>query len=186
MTSANQVMWTGQTVNPTQISSPPMGSGVQPNGILGHGCYFKNLSFVNDSRKHQTLEKGMGQILNSNREYYGAAYYDVDKIGLTIQFGGPGGPSGHGGSSVDTKISGAPSERRASVQAGRAIDPPMIHKPNDSFISLVSKKQTIKYIFNIKNSILDILVKITEVLFHRIYGKINFHGGIIDIELQKI
>jgi hypothetical protein len=103
MTSANQVMWIGETINPTQIPNPPMGSGVQPNGVLGHACYFKNLAFVNDSRKYQTLEKDMGQIQSSNPEYYGAAYYDVDKIGLTIQFGGPGE---YGGDNADPKISG--------------------------------------------------------------------------------
>ncbi|KAK2376327.1 hypothetical protein QL285_077127 [Trifolium repens] len=93
MKSANQVMWMGKTITPTHIPCPPMGSGVKPNGVLGHACYFKNLAFVNDSRKHQTLEKDMGQIQSSNQECYGATYYDVDKIGLTIQFGGPGGDS---------------------------------------------------------------------------------------------
>jgi hypothetical protein len=106
MKSANQVMWMGKTITPTHIPCPPMGSGVKPNGVLGHACYFKNLAFVNDSRKHQTLEKDMGQIQSSNQECYGAAYYDVDNIGLTIQFGGPGGDS-----VINPKISGTLSER---------------------------------------------------------------------------
>jgi hypothetical protein len=103
--SANLVMWTGKTITPTHIPCPPMGSGVQPNGVLGHACYFKNLAFFNDSLKYQRLEKDMGQIQSSNRECYGAAYYDVDKIGSTIQFGGPGGGS------VNPTISGTSSER---------------------------------------------------------------------------
>jgi hypothetical protein len=62
MKSADQMMWMGKSVTPTHIQCPLMGFGAQPNGVLGHACYLRILHFVNDSRKHQTLEKDMEQI----------------------------------------------------------------------------------------------------------------------------
>jgi hypothetical protein len=90
MTSADTVEWAGKTTNPTDTRSPPMGYGVIPNGDLDHACYFKNLAFVDDLRKHQALQKDMGEIQSSNSNCYGVGYY-VKDIGLTVQFGGPGG-----------------------------------------------------------------------------------------------
>jgi hypothetical protein len=89
--TVDQVAWYGKTSNPTYAPSPPMGSGVPPNGILGHACYFKDLAFVNNFRKQQTLTKDMGQVKTTNPGCYGAAYYENGQTGLTLQFGGPGG-----------------------------------------------------------------------------------------------
>jgi hypothetical protein len=90
MTYVDQVGWGGKTTNPRNTPSPPMGYGILPDGAFGHACYFKNLAFVNEFQKSQALTKDMGATEISNRECYGAAYYDQE-IGLTFQFGGPGG-----------------------------------------------------------------------------------------------
>ncbi|XP_058746324.1 protein neprosin-like [Vicia villosa] len=91
MTSANQIVWIGKTTNPTNTTSPPMGSGVKPNGVFGHACHFKKLAFVNNSRMQQSVTKDMGEVKSSNSQCYDARYYEDDTNGLTLQFGGPGG-----------------------------------------------------------------------------------------------
>ncbi|XP_045802254.1 uncharacterized protein LOC123895815 [Trifolium pratense] len=90
MTYVDQVMWGGKTINPRNTPSPPMGYGILPDGVLGHACYFKNLAFVNEFQKSQALTKDMGATVSTNRECYGASYHNGE-IGLTLQFGGPGG-----------------------------------------------------------------------------------------------
>ncbi|CAJ2652753.1 unnamed protein product [Trifolium pratense] len=91
LTTVDQVAWYGKTLNAMYAPSPPMGSGVLPNGILGHACYFKDLAFVNNDRKQQRFTKDMGQIKTTHPLCYSAAYYQDLQTGLSLQFGGPGG-----------------------------------------------------------------------------------------------
>jgi len=91
MTYVDQVAWFGKTTNPTYTPSPPMGFGTLPNGVLGHACYFKDLVFVNNFRQQQKLTKNMGQVQSPRPQCYTAAYYEDKQVGLSLQFGGPGG-----------------------------------------------------------------------------------------------
>lgn len=91
MTYVDQVAWFGKTGNPFNTPSPPMGSGLRPDGDLTHACYFKDLAFVDNSGKQQILTKNMGALQSTNPYCYGVAYYYNNQTGLSLQFGGNGG-----------------------------------------------------------------------------------------------
>ncbi|GAU12614.1 hypothetical protein TSUD_132240 [Trifolium subterraneum] len=93
MSSFDQAAWVGITSSHVGTSSPPMGSGQRPNDNLNEAAYFKNLDFVDDSRKNQQLPIDSAPIFTST-PCYGAQYIDRSGIGLTLQFGGPGGKCG--------------------------------------------------------------------------------------------
>ncbi|XP_004488864.3 protein neprosin-like [Cicer arietinum] len=94
LASAEQVGWGGLTVTSPGSSSPPMGSGHFPDRDFVHACYFRNISFRNESRQDY------GPEVKFTRPYNDASSkcYDIDyygnlrgEFGYALQFGGPGG-----------------------------------------------------------------------------------------------
>ncbi|KAK7372289.1 hypothetical protein VNO80_05664 [Phaseolus coccineus] len=92
MTSANQVGWGGRTSTPPGTPSPQMGSGYFPDENFSHACYFRCVSFQNDSRTDYGPPLYDTDTLKDNPKCFGVDYYDDlgGEVGYSLQFGGPG------------------------------------------------------------------------------------------------
>ncbi|XP_057441966.1 uncharacterized protein LOC130733731 isoform X1 [Lotus japonicus] len=95
MTSADHVGWGGRTSTPRQTPSPPMGSGYLPDFNSVHACYFRNISYQDETGPNKApitylMETSLTDANGScsDIQYYG---YSGLESGCMIQFGGPGG-----------------------------------------------------------------------------------------------
>lgn len=95
MTSADHVGWGGRTSTPRQTPSPPMGSGYLPDFNSVHACYFRNISYQDETGPNKApitylMETSLTDANGScsDIQYYG---YSGLESGYMIQFGGPGG-----------------------------------------------------------------------------------------------
>jgi len=97
MSSADQVGWGGRTLTPPNTPSPRMGSGYFPDKNFGLSCYFRQVSFQNESRTDYGPPIYDTGTINDNPSCFGVEYYgDLGrKAGYSLQFGGPGGECGN-------------------------------------------------------------------------------------------
>ncbi|XP_068488421.1 protein neprosin-like [Phaseolus vulgaris] len=97
MSSADQVGWGGRTLTPPNTPSPRMGSGYFPDKNFGLSCYFRQVSFQNESRTDYGPPIYDTGTINDNPNCFGVEYYgDLGrKAGYSLQFGGPGGECGN-------------------------------------------------------------------------------------------
>ncbi|KAK7276257.1 hypothetical protein RIF29_17395 [Crotalaria pallida] len=95
LTSADQVGWGGKTTTAVGTPTPPMGSGLFPDGNLVHASYFRNVAIQNQSRVDYGPQKD-GSLLKTftdKPKCFGVQYYGDQggDVGYSLQFGGPGG-----------------------------------------------------------------------------------------------
>ncbi|KAK7321485.1 hypothetical protein VNO77_32184 [Canavalia gladiata] len=97
MSSAERVGWGGFTRARPGTVSPPMGSGLFPDGQFVHASYFRNISFQNVSRLENIPSRYTKYSLITNPGCFGLQDYGYKsrKFGYTIEFGGPGGACGN-------------------------------------------------------------------------------------------
>nr|XP_007141912.1 hypothetical protein PHAVU_008G236300g [Phaseolus vulgaris]ESW13906.1 hypothetical protein PHAVU_008G236300g [Phaseolus vulgaris] len=97
MASADQVGWGGRTVTPPNTPSPQMGSGYFPDKNFSHACYFRFISFQNDSRTDYGPPLYLMNTFVDKSNCFNAKYYgDLGgTVGYSLQFGGPGGDCGN-------------------------------------------------------------------------------------------
>ncbi|XP_045831258.1 uncharacterized protein LOC123922605 [Trifolium pratense] len=93
LTSAGQVGWGGKTTTSPGSPSPPMGSGYFPDNVFNHACYFRHVTFQNDSRQDFGPEDYLVDTFSDKPNCYSAEYYGNERsdVGYCLQFGGPGG-----------------------------------------------------------------------------------------------
>ncbi|KAK7321489.1 hypothetical protein VNO77_32192 [Canavalia gladiata] len=97
MSSAEKVGWGGFTRARPGNVSPPMGSGLFPDGQFVHASYFRNISYQNVSRLENIPSRYTKYSLITNSDCFGLQDYGYRsrKFGYTIEFGGPGGACGN-------------------------------------------------------------------------------------------
>ncbi|CAJ2653096.1 unnamed protein product [Trifolium pratense] len=93
LTSAGQVGWGGKTTTSPGSPSPPMGSGYFPDNVFNHACYFRHVTFQNDSRQDFGPEDYLVDTFSDKPNCYSAEFYGNERsdVGYCLQFGGPGG-----------------------------------------------------------------------------------------------
>ncbi|KOM47096.1 hypothetical protein LR48_Vigan07g080000 [Vigna angularis] len=93
MSSADEVGWGGRTITSANTPSPPMGSAYFPDKNFVHACYFRQVSFQNESRQDYGPRISQTRLRNDNSDCFGVDYYgNVGReFGYSLQFGGPGG-----------------------------------------------------------------------------------------------
>ncbi|XP_024640737.2 uncharacterized protein [Medicago truncatula] len=93
---ADQVGWGGRTTTSVGAPNPPMGSGLFPDNIFTHACYFKNVTYRNKFGQSFGPPDVLTKAFFDEPHCYSAEYYgDEDKlVGYSLQFGGPGGECG--------------------------------------------------------------------------------------------
>ncbi|XP_047159749.1 uncharacterized protein LOC124830153 [Vigna umbellata] len=93
MNSADEVGWGGRTITPANTPSPPMGSAYFPDKNFVHACYFREVSFQNESRHDYGPRISQTRLRNDNSDCFGVDYYGnlAREVGYSLQFGGPGG-----------------------------------------------------------------------------------------------
>ncbi|WJX63971.1 hypothetical protein P8452_48800 [Trifolium repens] len=93
LTSAYQVGWGGRTTTSPGGASPPMGSGYLPDNVFNHACYFKHVTYQNDSRQNYGPGDYLVDTFSDKPNCYSAEYYGDQgtDVGYSLQFGGPGG-----------------------------------------------------------------------------------------------
>ena len=97
MTSADQVGWGGRTRTPPNTPSPPMGSGHFPDPTFHHACYFRLVSFQNESIGNYGIGPYEAQTFSDRSNCFRVQYfgYYAEEVGYSLQFGGPGGSCGN-------------------------------------------------------------------------------------------
>jgi hypothetical protein len=95
---AEVVGWGGVAVGPPNGLSPPMGSGLFPDGNYKHACSFRQVQYKNNTGDLNVPQKFRYNIIID----YGNSCYDLrdDKyqgeyMGYAFEFGGPGGECGN-------------------------------------------------------------------------------------------
>ncbi|KAF9623588.1 hypothetical protein IFM89_003378 [Coptis chinensis] len=90
---ASIIAWGGQAIGLPNGFSPEMGSGHFPDGNYRHGCYFRQIHFVNATNVLEKPYLNMATFVDNNN------CYDVKYDGIALNpdfnygfvFGGPGG-----------------------------------------------------------------------------------------------
>jgi len=97
MNSADQVGWGGRTFTPLNTLSPQMGSGYLPDNNFVRACYFRNISFQNDSRTDYGPPQYATEKNQDKPSCFGVHYYGNlgHELGYSLLFGGPGGDCGN-------------------------------------------------------------------------------------------
>ncbi|XP_057439878.1 uncharacterized protein LOC130731620 [Lotus japonicus] len=93
----DRVGWGGTTTTPAGTPSPPMGSGHFPDRIYEHTCYFRYMSYKDESRKDYGPEENVAKSFSDKPNCFGVDYYGNkgSQVGFSVQFGGPGGLCGN-------------------------------------------------------------------------------------------
>lgn len=95
MENAHQVGWGGRTSTTQGGPSPKMGSGYFPDGIFTHSSYFINVGFqIENSQEYIGPHDYEVEEVTDNSNCFVAKYYGLQKVGYSLQFGGPGGNCG--------------------------------------------------------------------------------------------
>ncbi|KAK7390493.1 hypothetical protein VNO78_25800 [Psophocarpus tetragonolobus] len=91
--SANKVGWGGYSITPPGTTSPQTGSGYFPDDDFEHSCYFRYMSFQDSARQDFGPKTDMVDKTNDKSNCYGVDFYGDQKgeVGISMQFGGPGG-----------------------------------------------------------------------------------------------
>ncbi|KAK7320931.1 hypothetical protein VNO77_30890 [Canavalia gladiata] len=97
LSSAKIGGWGGRTTTSKGTSSPPMGSGTFPDGIIYNACQFSSVSFQNSLRQNFGPKIPQTKTIVDRSNCYGAENYGDQggpQVRYFLQFGGPGGNCG--------------------------------------------------------------------------------------------
>ncbi|XP_057439974.1 uncharacterized protein LOC130731761 [Lotus japonicus] len=96
LNSASLLGWGGRTTTPHGTPSPPMGSGQFPDDHFSDGCYFKHISYQDESSEHYEPDDYLIRTFTDKPNCFGAKYYGHwEQVEYSLIFGGPGGECGN-------------------------------------------------------------------------------------------
>nr|AFK41812.1 unknown [Lotus japonicus] len=96
LNSASLLGWGGRTTTPHGTPSPPMGSGQFPDDHFSDGCYFKRISYQDESSEHYEPDDYLIRTFTDKPNCFGAKYYGHwEQVEYSLIFGGPGGECGN-------------------------------------------------------------------------------------------
>ena len=87
------VGWGGVVVNPPNGISPPMGSGLFPDGNYKHVGSFRQIQYRDNTGELTVPQDLLYDIIIDNKFCYDLKYdgYQGEYMGYAFEFGGPGG-----------------------------------------------------------------------------------------------
>ena len=91
------VGWGGVVVNPPNGISPPMGSGLFPDGNYKHVGSFRQIQYRDNTGKLNVPQDLFYDIIIDNKSCYDLRNdkYQGEYMGYAFEFGGPGGQCGN-------------------------------------------------------------------------------------------